>query len=70
MQLAILAAAFLAGISALFGAVAARVFWAEDLKQAKYIDHIRSETEQHLRDHIETLEAALRAFRQQRDQSK
>lgn len=63
MQQAILGAAILAMAGAFFGAVSARLFWAEDLKQAQRIDEIRSGTEAALRKQIKALEDQLAIYR-------
>ncbi len=59
MELAILSAIILSVVSASFGAITARFFWAEDLEQANKLDAIRSQTEAHLRSQIESLKRRL-----------
>jgi hypothetical protein len=67
MQLVIASAVLLAMVGALFGAGMARLLWADDLKQAKRIDEIRSRTEASLQRTIAAHEATIKALQAQRD---
>lgn len=46
-------------LSAMAGGTLARIFWAQDLKMAREIDAIRSQTEGHLRAQITSLENTI-----------
>ena len=64
MQLAIILAALLAIAGAAFGAIGARVFWAEDLHHAQQLRRIWNETEKVLRQEIELQERELSDLRE------
>ncbi len=59
-RLVIPAAMVLVMASAFFGVVLARMVWADDLKHALRIDALRKQTEEHLRNTIESLERQLK----------
>jgi len=64
MQLAVISAGLLAMAGALFGAIGARVFWAEDLHHAQQLRKIWNETEKALQETIAFQERELSAMRE------
>lgn len=62
--LPVIGAATIALGSAILGVGMARLIWADDLKQAIYIDEIRSKTENNLRELIAIQETQLKLCKQ------